>query len=160
MILYRSPLIFGVIKRIVKVFFTVIYKIFSFFNLQFTLLISLLGLVLYLTGVFNSNKVVLIIFYLLLVLSIVYAIAGTIKRLLGIQPRVKKSKGAQIINEQPQAVDNNQTQTEEVQQVKIESPTFYTVKQNNNYIMAEYSDRYELFRKTESGLKKVRTDYK
>ena len=160
MILYRSPLIFGVIKRIVKVFFTVIYKIFSFFNLQFTLLISLLGSVLYLTGVFNSNKVVLIIFYLLLVLSIVYAIAGTIKRLLGIQPRVKKSKGAQIINEQPEAVDNNQTQTEEVQQVKIESPTFYTVKQNNNYIMAEYSDRYELFRKTESGLKKVRTDYK
>ena len=160
MILYRSPLIFGVIKRIVKVFFTVIYKIFSFFNLQFTLLISLIGLVLYLTGVFNSNKVVLIIFYLLLVLSIVYAIAGTIKRLLGIQPRVKKSKGAQIINEQPEAVDNNQTQMETVQQVKIESPTFYTVKQNNNYIMAEYSDRYELFKKTESGLKKVRTDYK
>ena len=160
MILYRSPLIFGIIKRIIKVFFTVIYKIFAFFNLQLTLLISLIGLVLYLTGVFNSNQAVLLIFYLLLVFSIIYAIVGTVKRLLGIQPRVKKSKGAQIINEQPESVVNTQTESIKQEQVKKENPTYYTVKQNNNYIMAEYSDRYELYRKTEDGLKKVRTDFK
>lgn len=163
MILYKSPLIFGVIKRVIGVVFTVIYKIFAFFNLQFTLLLALIGAVLYLTGVFNSNKVVLIIFYLFLVLSIIYAISGTIKRLLGIENRVKKSKGAQIIN-QEQHQENMQPQSEQAQntieQVEKESPTYYTVKQNNNYVMAEYSDRYELYKKTENGLKKVRTDYK
>ena len=161
MILYRSPLIFGFIRKIIKVFFTVLYKIFAFFKLQATLLLALLGIVLYITGIFDKNSVVLIIFYVLLVLSIVYAIAGTIKRLLGIDKRVKKSKGAQIINEQ---VDNQEEKESENQvqldPVKKESPTYYTVKQNNNYIMAEYSDRYELFKKTENGLKKVRTDYK
>ena len=159
MILHRSPLIFGFIKRIIKVFFTVIYKIFTFLNLQLTLLVGLIGLVLYLTGAFNTNQVVLIIFYLFLVLSIIYAITGTIKKLLGIQPRVKKSKGAQIINEDKE--DLSGAQPEVQQEVKVkESPTYYTVKQNNNYIMAEYSDRYELYKKTENGLKKVRTDFK
>lgn len=159
MILHRSPLIFGFIKKIIKVFFTVIYKIFTFFNLQLTLLVGLIGLVFYLTGVFNSNQVVLIIFYLLLVLSIIYAITGTIKKLLGIQPRVKKSKGAQIINEDKEDLSGSQKEVQ--QEVKLkESPTYYTVKQNNNYIMAEYSDRYELYKKTENGLKKVRTDFK
>ena len=162
MILYRSPLIFGFIRKIIKVFFTVIYKILAFFNLQLTLLLALIGLVLYITGIFEKNSIVLIIFYVLLVLSIVYAITGTIKRLLGIEKRVKKSKGAQIINEQ---VDSQESVQEEVSQVKVEqvkkeSPTYYTVRQNNNYIMAEYSDRYELYKKTEEGLKKVRTDYK
>ena len=160
MILYRSPLIFGIVRKIIKVFFTVIYKIFAFFNLQFTLLLALMGLVLYLTGIFNSNQAVLIVFYLLLVLSIIYAIVGTVKKLLGIQPRVKKSKGAQIINEQIETAEPKQAENTNTEQVKKESPTYFTVKQNNNFIMAEYSDRYELFRKTEDGLKKVRTDYK
>ena len=159
MILHRSPLIFGFIKKIIKVFFTVIYKIFTFFNLQLTLLVGLIGLVFYLTGVFNSNQVVLIIFYLLLVLSIIYAITGTIKKLLGIQPRVKKSKGAQIINEDKEDLSGSQKEVQQEVKAK-ESPTYYTVKQNNNYIMAEYSDRYELYKKTENGLKKVRTDFK
>ena len=162
MILYRSPLIFGFIRKIIKVFFTVLYKIFAFFNLQLTLLLSLIGLVLYITGIFEKNSIVLIIFYVLLVLSIVYAIMGTIKRLLGIEKRVKKSKGAQIVNEQIDKQESAQEEANQVktEQVKKESPTYYTVKQNNNYIMAEYSDRYELFKKTEQGLKKVRTDYK
>ena len=96
-----------------------------------------------------------------MVLSIIYAIAGTIKRLLGIDKRVKKSKGAQIINEEKvDDKEDTQLQTEVKESVKVESPTYYTVRQNNNFIMAEYSDRYELYRKTEEGLKKVRTDYK
>ena len=41
-----------------------------------------------------------------------------------------------------------------------EKPKYFKVKQNPNYIMAEYMDRYELLVKTESGLKLVRTDYK
>ena len=164
MILYKSPLIFGIIKKMVGVFFTVIYKIFAFFNLQITLLFSLIGLVLYITGIFEQNRVVLIVFYLLLVLSIIYAIASTIKKLLGVNvdnKSVKKSKGMQIIsNQQSEAVEGEKPQSVEKEPVKVEAPTYYTVRQNNNFIMAEYSDRYELYRKTSEGLKKVRTDYK
>lgn len=39
-------------------------------------------------------------------------------------------------------------------------PKYYAVKQNRNYVMAEYEDRYELFVKCNGGLKRVRTDYK
>lgn len=39
-------------------------------------------------------------------------------------------------------------------------PKYYAVKQNRNYVMAEYEDRYELFVKYNGGLKRVRTDYK
>ena len=159
MILYRSPLIYGTIKRIVQVFFTVIYKIFNFLNMQFTLLLALIGLVLYLTGAFSSNNVVLIIYYLLLVLSIVYAIVATIKKLLGLSPRVKKSKGAHIIDQQIETIKAEKHEPIKEERV-VERPTYYTVKQNNNFIMAEYSDRYELYKKTEDGLKKVRTDFK
>ena len=140
------------------------YKIFAFFNLQITLLFSLIGLVLYITGIFEQNRVVLIVFYLLLVLSIIYAIASTIKKLLGVNvdnKSVKKSKGMQIIsNQQSEAVEGEKPQSVEKEPVKVETPTYYTVRQNNNFIMAEYSDRYELYRKTSEGLKKVRTDYK
>ena len=39
-------------------------------------------------------------------------------------------------------------------------PKYFTVKQNPKYVMAEYSDRYELFYRSESGFKRVRVDYK
>ena len=41
-----------------------------------------------------------------------------------------------------------------------EKPVYYAVKNQPNYIMAEYSDRYELFLKTKKGLLRVRVDYK
>lgn len=39
-------------------------------------------------------------------------------------------------------------------------PKYYSVRQNRDYVMAEYEDRYELFVKRDGGLQKVRTDYK
>ncbi|MBQ8197103.1 MAG: hypothetical protein IJZ73_03490 [Clostridia bacterium] len=39
-------------------------------------------------------------------------------------------------------------------------PVYFTVKQNPNYVMAEFSDRFELYLKTKKGLQKVRVDYK
>ena len=43
---------------------------------------------------------------------------------------------------------------------KTETGKFYQVKQNPNYIMAEFEDRYELYEKTDKGLVKIRTDQK
>lgn len=39
-------------------------------------------------------------------------------------------------------------------------PIYFTVKQDERYVFAEYEDRYELYLKTENGLKYVRTDTK
>ncbi len=39
-------------------------------------------------------------------------------------------------------------------------PVYYRVAQNPKYVMAEYSDRVELYYETPRGLKYVRTDYK
>ena len=160
MILYKNRLIFGIIKNFFVTIFTILYKILAFFNLQLTLLIALIGGILYFTGVFEQNPAILIIFYVLLIISIGYAILATIKKLLGLDKKVKKSKGAQIIStdvkEEKEQVEEKQ---EEVVQ-KPDLPTYYKVKNQPDYVMAEYHDRYELFRKTEQGLKKVRTDYK
>ena len=159
MILYKNRLIFGIIKNIFVTLFTIVYKIFALFNLQLTLLIALIGVILYFTGVFEQNTAILIVFYILLIISISYAILSTIKKLLGLDKKIKKSKGAQIIVAKTEEESSAETQQEK-NQPKTETPTYFRVKNHPDYVMAEYNDRYELFRKTEEGLKKIRTDYK
>lgn len=41
-----------------------------------------------------------------------------------------------------------------------EKPKYYRVKQNPNYVMAEYSDKYELYKITNGKLTLIRTDFK
>ncbi len=166
MILLRNRLVVGVIKNIIKTVFTVVLKIFQFFNLQFSLLIALIGCVLYITGTFDQNPVVLLVFQLLLIVSIVYAIVGTIKKVLGIEKKNKNSKGVQIVKpEQKESTENQQDEQKEQPIVsqsleKEQKPMYFRVKNHPDYIMAEYLDRVELFKKTETGLRKIRTDYK
>ncbi len=160
---YKNRLIFGVIKSVFVTTFTIIYKILALFNLQLTILIGLLGVVLYFTGVFEQNPAILILFYVLIIISIAYAILATLKKLLGIDKKVKRSKGAQIISadtskEKKEEQDKAQSQESPVQNSQV--PTYFKVKNHPDYVMAEYADRYELFKKTEDGLKKIRTDYK
>ena len=66
----------------------------------------------------------------------------------------------QIIQEQPvtQAQPVVQAQPNVVEQNPY--PKYFSVKQNKNYVMGEFADRYELYLKTDKGLKLVRTDYK
>ncbi len=142
--------------------FTILYKILALFNLQITLLIALIGIVLFFTGVFEQNPAILMAFYILIIISIAYAILTTIKKLLGIDKKIKRSKGAQIISadtKEEKGQENSAEQQETAEQ-KVETPTYFKVKNQPDYLMAEYHDRYELFRKTEAGLKKIRTDYK
>ena len=163
MILLRNRLIVGVIKNIIKTVFTVVLKIFQFLNLQFSLLIALIGCVLYITGTFDKNPVVLLVFQLMLIVSIIYAIVGTIKRVLGIDKKNKNSKGVQIVKpEQKENTESEQKEQPIVAQTieKEQKPMYFRVKNHPDYIMAEYLDRVELFKKTETGLRKIRTDYK
>ena len=162
MILFKSRLIFGIIKKIIFSLFSAVYKILSLFNLQVTLLIALVGLILYLTGVFE-NRVCLVIFYLLIILSIVYSIYATIKKLLGLGKKVNKKKNVQILEGEKEQDKNSTEQIEEVNEQSVEKsvyPKYYKVKQRENCVMAEYEDRYELFAKKNGEWIKIRTDKK
>lgn len=46
------------------------------------------------------------------------------------------------------------------QKAEAAYPKYFTVRQNPNYFFAEYDDRYELYFKSHSGVKHVRTDRK
>lgn len=170
MILYKNRLIFGIIKTIFSAVFGVVNKILSIFNLQPTALLLLIGVVLYFTGVFDQSPALLVIFELLVIISVVYAVIATIKRLLGLDKKVKRSKGAQIVSqddkiekveEQPVIhVTTGGTSSAIEQVVALEKPVYFRVKQNPEYVMAEYKDRYELFKIVNGSLKKIRVDYK
>ena len=160
MILYRNRLAFGAIKNFIVTIFTMLYKALALLNLQLTLLLALVGVILYFTGVFEKNPAVLMVFYIFVIISIAYAILTTIKKLLGIDKKIKKSKGAQIISSDTEEIKEKLETQQEVVMPSVEKPTYFKVKNQPDYIMAEYHDRYELLKKTESGLKKIRTDYK
>lgn len=164
MITFKSRLIIGIISKIIKTIFKIVYKILSVFNLQATLFVLIVGAILFLTGVLTDS--ILVIFYVALVLSIVYALFATVRKLLGLDKRVSKSKGVQIVKEEKPAPIATETPHVEPVPVYIAQPTesnvpkYFKVRQNPNYIMAEYPDRYELYLKTPQGLKKIRVDYK
>ncbi len=167
MILFRNRLIIGLIWKTIKVFFTVIYGILEFLSLQYTLLIGLIGVVLYFTGALDNNRVVLVIFCLILALSLIYAVISSIKKLLGIDKKVKRSKGVQIVsnNTENQSQEHNEQEANiEVQNTIIppanQYPKYFKVKQNPAYVMAEYQDRYELYKIENGKLVRVRIDYK
>lgn len=146
-------------KKFLKAVLGLIYKVIAYLNLQPILLVSLIGVILYFTGVYDNNQVVRICLQVTFILSALYAIGATIKNLLGFEGKIKRTKGAQIVEEQgkeeqPQEVENKE------QPVAVETPKYFRVKQNPDYVMAEFSDRYELYRVADGGLQKIRTDYK
>jgi hypothetical protein len=150
------------------VFFTVIFSVLSFLNLHFTLLVGLIGVVLYFTGVLDSNQTVLVIYALVLAATVLYAVIASIRKLLGLNKKAKRSKGVQIVPEDDKNTSQGsgivpnlpQQQIVDGYIVPAETPKFYRAKQDPSYVIADYSDRYEVYKIENDGLKKVRTDYK
>ena len=161
---------FAFIFKVIKAVFKFIYKILSVLNLQFALLVALLGIVLYITGVLSSNGVILLLYCLVFIASVVAAVIITVCKLLGISKednkKDKKKKKVEIVKDEQENKGQDSEQplvsqpVMQVQSVSSPYPRYYNVKQNKNYVMAEYEDRYELYLRTQSGLSKVRTDYK
>lgn len=166
MILYKNRLVFGMIRRIIKTVFSVAYKVIKAFNLHFTLFVLLLGIVLAVLGVIAKEGAGLYVYLVVLALTVVYAVVKNIKNVFGIKPQKGKIKIVKVDDKtfqetQPQEQQSNLQQFhEQLVQSYVETPKYYAVKNNPNYVYAEYSDRYELFLKTSNGLKKVRVDYK
>ncbi len=189
MIILGNRLIFGIIKKIIVTVLTFVYKVLSLFNLQMTALVLLVGLVLFVTGVLERSAAALIIFCFALVLSVLGAVWFTVKRLLGLSGG-KKRKGVEIIKSKgvktddippaapaperaqpayaeeyaPRQVSETADTAQAAPAASTESipayPRYFAVRQNKDYIMAEYADRYELYLKDRYGLKKIRIDYK
>ena len=177
MILQKNHLLFGGIKKIIKAVFSFIYKILKFFNLQLALLVVLVGVILFFAGVFEGNALIEMVFYVVLIASIFYGVVATVKKILFSDKKEekKRSKVEIVKNEEEEDVPsqkdeppqdkelvltkNNESTFQQEKSGNIK-PKYYKVKQNPNFIMAEFSDRFELYEKTQTGLKKVRTDYK
>jgi membrane protein implicated in regulation of membrane protease activity len=160
-----------------------IYSAISFVNLQYAVLVLLVGIVLFLTGVLNNVPIVKTIFFIVLALSIVLAIILTIRKLIIGSEKKKGKKEVGDVSDfntenKKESVTEATNQNNEgrvtlpiteqmeiakengVNEKTIVYPIYSKVRQNNNYIMAEFEDRYELYFNSEKGLIRVRTDYK
>ena len=88
MIIYRNRLIIGIIEKVLMAAVTVVYKILSVFNLHVTLLVALVGLVLFLTGALSASPTLSLVYKLILIFSVVYAIVSTLRGMLGLNKKV------------------------------------------------------------------------
>lgn len=161
MIYVKNRLITGLISKTIKKVLTAVYKVLSLFNLQIPLAVAVLGAILFITGALENESLKAII-VVALVLSTIGALLTTLNKVFGEKrPKAKKSTGVQIV-QQPEQEQSKPEQQEVAQNTQTQTtyPKYFTVRQNRNYIMGEFADRYELYLKTDKGLKLVRTDYK
>ena len=164
MLLVKSRSILGGLKKAVKVIFEAVYKVLSFFNLQFTLLVGFVGLILYVTGLFHKYPQIRVWFLVAIIASVFLGIFLFIRKLF--KKSKKLDEKAERGNVQTVRIESETSEPkEEIAKptptvIQNDKPIYYNVAQNPNFIMAEYPDRYELYKKTSNGLVKVRTDLK
>ncbi len=164
-------MIFATLRKIIVTAFKAAYAIISFLYLQYALLVLLVGLILLITGVFSENQSIYVIFWVVLGLSVVLCVYLNLKRLA---PQDKPKKRREVIYQlqAPQSLPNGEVdisfQQPVVQNAYVPVPEpiqekplrYFRVKQNPNYIVGEFSDRFEVYLVTQGGLKKIRADYK
>lgn len=151
-------MIISAIKKIISTVCKAFYAVISLLNLQLTLFIAVIGLLLYLTGVLTDDSMVKTVVIVLGVLSVIYAIIATVYKIFGLgKKKTTRQKPEKVM---VKAESQEQTRVEEPIKIVESKPRYYKVKQNQNLIMAEYDDRYELFEVVNGRMKKIRTDYK
>ena len=162
----KNRIVWGFIRQFFKALFSGIYAVVSFLNLQLTVLLAVVGLILFLTGVFDKSGAVLVIFYACLIFSVVLAIILTVRKLLGLDKKRKKKRNF-IATDEPQAERVKETDTPPVTEDSAKSaenaedkPVYYAVKGREGYYMAEYGDRYELYVISDGKFVKIREDRK
>ena len=87
MILFKSNLIFGIIKTIFVVCFKVVYKVMSLFCLQIVFLLGILGLILYLTGIFASSLVLFVIYLIVFGFTAIISVCVLIRKIFHLNKR-------------------------------------------------------------------------
>ena len=81
MILRKNNLFFGAIKAIFVVCFMAINKILSLLCMQGVFLLGILGLILYLTGVFANHPILLIVYYIVLAITPIISLCLLIRKI-------------------------------------------------------------------------------
>ena len=177
---YRNRLLLGIVKTVVSTVGQVLYGVICFLNLQLTLIVILLWILLHFTGVTEKYSISTAILSIAFAGSLVYAVLTSIKKLLGLDGQPRKRIGAQTVKDkgadnekkedysaQPseyrdieQKVEPSGVDDYPIKEHREDKPRYYRVKQNSSLIMAEYLDRYELYRVADGKLIKLRTDYK
>lgn len=165
---------FGLIAKAIGAFFKLIYKVLAVFHLQALLFVVVLGVILEVaTGkVFSGTGGVL--FGLAVTFTVIYAVirttAGVTNAFSGLFGSKNKKKAPtpdddeddgdepEIIKPQPKEQKHKERKKQKA--YYREKPKYFRVRQNSDYVMAEYSDRYELFKIVDGRLVYVRTDRK
>ncbi len=166
MLFFRNRLVFGIFKKVLSSIFKALYSIIKVLNLQIFLLIVIVGGIVFLTGGFSGSEALKWVFFLLAGLSIAYALIVTFRNLFGLGKKKEKDKNRVEVKVEPSAEEKlpEQICQEDLfngQQIIARSqPKYFRVKDSNDLVMAEYSDRVELYRLENGKMVKIRTDYK
>ncbi len=169
--LFRNRLILGFLFRFVTEAIKLVYKIIDTFNLQIALLVFLIGFIVFVIAGVEASGAIFTVFIVAMFASILLAVFGTVRNLLGLDKKPKKKRGAQIVDSQQVVIEEQpktyvasnipQARQEQVEgQYQAQQPVYFRTKQNPDYVFAEFSDRYELYKISSGQLVKIRTDYK
>ena len=149
--LYAPCFGLGGAVRFIDKFFRALCRVIEKLSLQ--PLLAVLAVWLILLALLPEKKITLafiIIFLVLMGLALVYAIvATTYKILIYISESPSRRKERRV-----------RAETFEESEVERETPSYYRVTQNPDYVMAEYSDRYELYYDDGGKLKYIKTTFK
>lgn len=160
--------------------FKVLFKILYTLRLIPAMMTVIYALVLKLMKIsFSEASGYIVALYILAAFSILYFVYGVVKPFVGgKKPKTPKPKKVEAVPQPapvqtPVYYDNGYYQSGDLNgayrqpaapaprvSVQKKYPVYYKAAQNENYVFAEYEDRYELFLKTGGGLKYIKTDYK
>ena len=144
---FLKTILFGIAK-LLAFCLKIIYNILKLLKIRvLTLYLVICGLVQLIAHAFSGNEVW---FFSGLALCGVVTVAAWIFTL----SRNKRTK------ERKKKEQEEQERAQEERPPVAEQPKYYWVEGHENYYFAEYGDRYELFRRTESGDEYIQTDYK
>lgn len=143
-----------------------IFDFLTFLNLHVILFVVVVGILLYLLGVFNTVPELVIVYPIVLVLSIIFAISSTINKIINPKSKNKKKKKNTQDKDEPK-VDVKVSNDVNYNEPKVDEPLdttkvirYFKTAKNPNVVVVEYIDRYDLYYKSNTGFKFIRTDYK
>ena len=137
--------------RFIDRFFRALWRVIEKLSLQ--PLLTVIAVWLILLALLPDKKITLafiIIFLVLMGLALVYAVIATIYKIMKYIAETADRRRERRVR----------AETFDESEVERESPTYYRVTQNPDYVMAEYSDRYELFYDDGGKLKYIKTTFK
>lgn len=153
--------LYAIFKFIIKIFKDILIAT----KLFFPVICGLIGFLLFKLGIIAYGEISFLIFAFIFAMSVLLTLFTWVKRFnKKILANGKNGNNKEEVLRYKRAKNQKYVVNAPIQQHKIENdvikPRIYGVKQNPDYIMHEYPDRYELYKKNNNGKEYIRTDYK